>query len=211
VDASYQQALAWYRAFRKHDVVLGLRRLHRHIGMGGDLYVPAVAGADIERQLGDAVREEWERQFERMIDEVAAFRGAHDLVHELKRRRRVVVVASSSVQKHAEHFVDLLDIRDVLDAWTTKDDVDATKPEPDVVKAALAKAGTDDAVLVGDTPWDIEAARTAGLPTIAVLTGGAYSEAEFARRRRGRRVRIRRGTAGPAGRDAAILTLPRWR
>jgi HAD superfamily hydrolase (TIGR01549 family) len=159
--------------------VLALRRLHRHIGMGGDLYVPAVAGDDVERHVGDDVRDEWEKQFERMIDEVAAFRGAHDLVHELKRRGHIVVLASSSVQKHAEHFVDLLDIGDVLDAWTTKDDVDATKPEPDIVKAALAKAGTDDAVLVGDTPWDIEAARKAGLPTIAVLTGGAYSEAEL--------------------------------
>ena len=147
--------------------------------MGGDLYVPAVAGGDVERQLGDEVRDEWEKQFERMIDEVAAFRGARDLVRELERRGHVVVLASSSVQKHAEQFVDLLEIRDVVDAWTTKDDVEATKPEPDVVKAALAKAGTDDAVLVGDTPWDIEAARKAGLPTIAVLTGGAYSEAEL--------------------------------
>ena len=55
----------------------------------------------------------------------------------------------------------------------------ATKPRPDLVQAALAKAGTDDAVMVGDTPWDIEAARRAGLETIAVLTGGAYSEAEL--------------------------------
>lgn len=147
--------------------------------MGGDLYVPAVAGDDVERQLGDDIRDEWEKQFERMIDEIAAFRGAHDLVYELKRRGHVVVLASSSVEKHAQHFVDLLDIGDALDAGTTKDDVEATKPEPDVVKAALAKAGTNDAVLVGDTPWDIESARKAGLPTIAVLTGGAYSEAEL--------------------------------
>jgi HAD superfamily hydrolase (TIGR01549 family) len=159
--------------------VLALRHLHRHIGMGGDLYVPAVAGDDVERQVGDHVRDEWEKQFERMIDEVAAFRGAHDLAEELKRRGHVVVLASSSVEKHAKHFVDLLQIEDVVDGWTTKDDVEATKPEPDVVKAALAKAGTDDAVLVGDTPWDIEAARKAGIPTIAVLTGGAYSEAEL--------------------------------
>jgi HAD superfamily hydrolase (TIGR01549 family) len=147
--------------------------------MGGDLFVPAVAGDDVERQIGDEVRDEWEKQFERMIDEIAPFRGAHDLVAELKRRGHVVVLASSSVEKHAEHFVDLLQIGDVVDGWTTKDDVEATKPEPDVVKAALAKAGTDEAVLVGDTPWDVEAGRKAGLPTIAVLTGGAYSEGEL--------------------------------
>jgi HAD superfamily hydrolase (TIGR01509 family) len=171
--------LAWYRAFRKHDVVLALRHLHRHVGMGGDIYVAAVAGEDVERQIGDDVRDEWEKQFERMIEEVAPFAGARDLVRELKQRGHTVVLASSSIAKHAEHFVDLLEIRDLVDDWTTKDDVEATKPEPDLIKAALAKAGTDDAVMVGDTPWDVEAARKAGLQTIAVLTGGAYSEAEL--------------------------------
>jgi len=179
VDANYQQALAWYRAFRKHDVVLSVRHLHRHIGMGGDLYVAAVAGDVVERQLGDEIRDEWERQYERMIDEVPAFAGAHDLIRELKGRGHVVVLASSSIAKHAEHFVDLLDARELLDDWTTKDDVDATKPEPDLIKAALTKAGTEDAVMVGDAPYDIEAARKAGIETIAVLTGGAYSEAEL--------------------------------
>jgi HAD superfamily hydrolase (TIGR01549 family) len=147
--------------------------------MGGDQYVAAVAGEAVERQIGDDVRDEWEKQFEKMIDEVVPFVGAHDLVVALKARGHTVVLASSSIEKHAEHFVDAIGIRDVVDAWTTKDDVEATKPEPDVVKAALSKAGTDDAVMVGDTPWDVEAARKAGLETIAVLTGGAYSEAEL--------------------------------
>jgi HAD superfamily hydrolase (TIGR01549 family) len=159
--------------------VLALRHLHRHIGMGGDLYVAAVAGEVVDRQIGDDVRNEWEKQFERMLDEIVPFAGAHDLVAELKSRGHTVVLASSSVEKHAEHFVDLLEIRELVDGWTTKDDVEATKPEPDVVQAALAKAGTDDAVMVGDTPFDIEAARKAGLDTIAVLTGGAYSAAEL--------------------------------
>ena len=171
--------LCWYRAFRKHDVVLAMRRLHRHIGMGGDLYVPAVAGETVERQIGDDVRDEWEKQFERVIDEIAPFAGAHDFVAALKERGHTVVLASSSIAKHAEHFVDVLGVRDLLDAWTTKDDVETTKPDPDLVQAALAKAGTDDAVMVGDTPWDVEAARKAAIPTVAVLTGGAYSAAEL--------------------------------
>jgi HAD superfamily hydrolase (TIGR01549 family) len=159
--------------------VLALRHLHRHIGMGGDIYVPAVAGDAVERQLGDEIRDEWEKQFEQMIDEVAPLHGAHELISELKRRGHVVVLASSSIAKHAEHFVDLLEVRELVDAWTTKDDVDATKPEPDLIKAAIEKAGTDDAVMVGDTPWDVEAAQKAGVRTICVLTGGAYSEAEL--------------------------------
>ena len=159
--------------------MLALWYLHRHVGMGGDKYVAAVAGDAVERQIGDAVRDEWERQFERMIEEVAPFAGAHALIVELKERGHTVVFASSSIAKHAEHFLDRLEARDLVDAWTTKDDVDATKPAPDLIQAALAKAGTRDAVMVGDTPWDVEAARKAGIDTIAVRTGGAYSAAEL--------------------------------
>ena len=159
--------------------MLALRHLHRYIGMGGDKYVAAAAGETVERQVGDDVRSEWERQFDDLIDEVAAFRGAHDFVAALKERGHTVVLATSSIAKHAEHFIELLDVRELVDDWTTKDDVDATKPEPDLVHAALAKAGTRDAVLVGDTPWDVEAARKAGLETLAVLTGGAYSRQEL--------------------------------
>jgi HAD superfamily hydrolase (TIGR01549 family) len=159
--------------------VLALWRLHRHVGMGGDKYVAAVAGDDVERHIGDDVRDEWERQFEKLIDEIAPFVGAHELIAELTRRGHPLVLASSSVEKHIEHFVDLLEARELADAWTTKDDVEQTKPSPDLVQAALAKAGTKDAVMIGDTPWDIEAARRAGIDTIAVRSGGAYSEAEL--------------------------------
>jgi phosphoglycolate phosphatase-like HAD superfamily hydrolase len=82
------------------------------------------------------------------------------------------VLASSSPQNELDHYLDLLDARTLLDAWTTRDDVEATKPEPDLVQAALEKAGTAAAVMVGDTGWDIEAARRAGIETVCVITGG---------------------------------------
>ena len=108
---------------------------------------------------------------DKVIDEVAPLEGAHDLIVALRDRGHPVVLASFAIEKHAEHFVDLLEARELAE-WTTKDDVEATKPEPDLVRAALDKAGTDEAVMVGDTPWDVEAARKAGLDTICVLTGG---------------------------------------
>jgi HAD superfamily hydrolase (TIGR01549 family) len=147
--------------------------------MGGDKLVPAVAGEEVESRLGAAVRDRWEELFDEVIDEVAPFQGAHELMRDLRGRGHRVVLASSSIQKHLDRFLDLLDAGDVVDGWTTKDDVEATKPEPDLVQAALEKAGTEDAVMIGDTPWDIEAARKAGLDTLAVLTGGAYSEREL--------------------------------
>jgi len=178
VDTNYQHALCWYRAFREHDIVLPVWRLHRHVGMGGDQFVEAVAGKRVEEELGDALRERWERLFDDVIDEVAPLEGAHELIADLKARGARVVLASSAVEKHLDHFLDLLDARELADAWTTKDDVEQSKPEPDLVRAALEKAETDDAVMVGDTPWDIEAARKTGVETICLVTGG-FSEQEL--------------------------------
>jgi HAD superfamily hydrolase (TIGR01549 family) len=178
VDTNYHHALAWYRAFRRHGVVLPVWWLHRHVGMGGDKFVAAVAGDDVEERLGDTVREEWEGLFDAVIDEVEPLAGAHELLVALKERGHAVVLASSSIEKHLERFLDLLDARDVADSWTTKDDVEASKPDPDLVEAALAKAGTREAVMVGDTPWDCIAAERAGIPTVAVITGG-FSRAEL--------------------------------
>jgi len=178
VDTNYQHTLAWYRSFRAHGIVLPMWQLHRHVGMGGDKYVSALAGDEIEERLGDALREEWERLFTEVIDEVEPLEGARELVSELKRRGHTVVLASSSIDAHLEVFVDKLGVRELVDGWTNKDDVEASKPDPDLVAAALEKAATRDAVMVGDTPWDCEAARRAGVDTICVLTGG-FSEQEL--------------------------------
>ncbi|MFL5904467.1 MAG: HAD family hydrolase, partial [Solirubrobacteraceae bacterium] len=86
--------------------------------------------------------------------------------------------ASSAPQDELDHYLELLDARELADYWTTDDDVEATKPEPDLVRAALEKVGTEDAVMVGDTPWDVEAARKAGIETVCVITGG-FSEQEL--------------------------------
>ena len=178
VDTNYHHALCWFRAFRRHGIVLPVWRLHRHVGMGGDKFVAALAGDQVEERLGDELREAWERLFDELIDEVEPLEGSRELVADLKERGRSVVLASSAIAKHLDRFLDLLDVRELADSWTTKDDVEASKPEPDLVEAALQKAGTRDAVMVGDTPWDVEAARRAGIETVAVITGG-FSEQEL--------------------------------
>ena len=178
VDTNYHHALCWYRAFREHGVVLPLWRLHRHVGMGGDKYVSAVAGDEVEERLGDELRDAWESLFDEVIDDVSPLDGAKELIRELKERRLTVVLASSSIEAHLDRFLDLLDAREVVDGWTMKDDVEASKPDADLVEAALEKAGTRDAVMVGDTPWDVVAARKAGVGTVCLLTGG-YGEQEL--------------------------------
>jgi HAD superfamily hydrolase (TIGR01509 family) len=178
VDTNYHHALCWSRAFREHGIVIPLRRLHRGVGMGGDKYVEAMAGADVEMRLGDPLRERWAALFDALLDEIAPLEGAGELLRDLKERGRVVVLASSSIERHLERFLDVLRAREVVDAWTTKDDVEASKPDPDLVQAALDRAGTRDAILVGDTPWDVKAAQKAGIETICVLTGG-FCDAEL--------------------------------
>ena len=140
--------------------------------MGGDQLVAAVAGGVVERRHGDALREAARDEFARLRDECVPLEGARELVEELKRRAFRVVLASSSSRDDLEHFVGLLDAGRSIDASTSKDDVARSKPEPDVVRAALEKAGTADAVMVGDSRWDVEAAARAGLETVCVITGG---------------------------------------
>jgi HAD superfamily hydrolase (TIGR01549 family) len=178
VDTNYQHAIAWYRAFRRHGVVPPLWRIHRHIGMGGDQLVDAVAGHGVERENGDDIREAEGELYMQLIDEVAPFEAARELIVELKRRGHAVVLSSSAKQDEVDRYLDLLDVREVADGWTTSADVEATKPEPDLVRAALDVAETDDAVMVGDTVWDVKAAARAGIETLAVLTGG-FSDAEL--------------------------------
>jgi HAD superfamily hydrolase (TIGR01549 family) len=175
IDANYHHALAWYRAFRRHGIVLPLWRIHRHVGMGGDQLIPALAGDGVdENAISDARKEEYRR----LIGEVSALEDARALIEDLKQRGLTVVLASSSPQDEIDSYLDLLDARELADGWTTDDDVESTKPEPDLVRAALSKAGTKDATMVGDTPWDIQAARKAGLATVTVITGG-FSEQEL--------------------------------
>jgi HAD superfamily hydrolase (TIGR01509 family) len=173
IDSNYHHALAWYRAFRRHDIVLPLWRIHRAVGMGGDQLVPSLVGPKLDEEQGDDIRAARDEIYTGgLIDEVAPLEGGHELIVELKDRGLRVVLASSSPRNELERYLDLLDARELADAWTTKDDVEATKPEPDLILAALGKATTENAVMVGDTPWDVEAATKAGVETLCVITGG---------------------------------------
>ncbi|HEY5317678.1 MAG TPA: HAD family hydrolase [Solirubrobacteraceae bacterium] len=174
VDTNYHHTIAWYRAFREHGIILPIWRIHRHIGMGGDQMVKALTDESIEREQGEKIRDTEGSLYGELIGEVEPMEGSRELIEELKGRGHTVVLASSAKEQEVEHYLDLLDARDLADSWTTSADVQATKPEPDLVKAALERAGgkADEATMVGDTPWDVKAADGAGVGTLTVLTGG---------------------------------------
>jgi HAD superfamily hydrolase (TIGR01509 family) len=173
VDTNFQHALTWHRAFARHGRAIPAWRTHRAIGMGGDQLVPALAGEDWAAEHGDAVAETESALFSELIGNVAPLPGARAFLETLKERGHAVVLGSSAKQSDLDVFLDLLDARRLVDGWTVSDDVERTKPKPDIVHAALAKLGdADDGVMVGDSVYDIQAAHAAGLPAIGLLTGG---------------------------------------
>jgi HAD superfamily hydrolase (TIGR01509 family) len=178
VDTNYQHALAWYRAFRQNGFVLPVWKIHRTIGMGGDQLVSHLIGEEAAEEHEEDVRAAEKPLYLAMIEECEPLDGARELIADLRQRGRTVILASSAKGSEVDHYLDLLDARELADGWTTSDDVEQTKPAPDLVRAALDKAGSGDAVMVGDTTWDVEAARRAGIETIAVMTGG-FSEDEL--------------------------------
>jgi HAD superfamily hydrolase (TIGR01509 family) len=180
VDTNYQHALAWFRAFRQHGFVLPLWRIHRHVGMGGDQLVAALAGEGFDSTHGDEVRAAESVLYMQLIHEAEPLEGARKLIEDLKGNGHTVVLASSAKSEELEHYLTLLDARSLADDWTDSSDVAATKPEPDLVLAALAKVGAKakEAVMIGDSVWDCRAAERAGVRSVGVLTGG-FSEQEL--------------------------------
>jgi HAD superfamily hydrolase (TIGR01509 family) len=174
VDTNYHHTIAWFRAFCRHGIVLPMWRIHRHIGMGGDQVVAALTDERTDRERGDDIRSAESELYFELIDEVQPMASSRELIEDLRDRGHAVVLASSAKEAEIDHYLDLLDGRDLAHAWTTSADVESTKPAPDLVHAALdrVEGSSDAAVMVGDTPWDVHAARKAGVPTIAVLTGG---------------------------------------
>jgi HAD superfamily hydrolase (TIGR01549 family) len=174
LDSNYHHAVAWSRAF---DAVLDRHvpvfAIHRAIGMGGDRLVAEVAGEDVERSHGDEVRALWKKEYDAVIGDTVLFDGARDLLDALRERGLDVVLASSSIPEHAEHALDLLDAGRRADAATTSEDAEESKPNPELLDRALEKVGGGRAVMIGDSVWDVEAARRLEIPTICLLTGGS--------------------------------------
>ena len=175
VDSNYQHAMAWYRALRSLDETFPIWRIHRLIGMGGDKLVTSLGGEELEARIGDEARERQGKEVDALLDEIAPLPGARDLLVAIKERGHRLVLASSGQQRHVDFALDLLDARDIADDWTSSADAEQTKPAPDLLQVALKKIGAPPdapSVMIGDSPFDVEAAKNAGMPAIAVRSGG---------------------------------------
>ncbi len=183
VDSNYLHVHAWTRAFADLGDELARPvdawRIHRGIGMGSSLLLADLLGDDADR-LGDRAKDGHARHYRELADLQRPFDGARDLVRAVAERGARTVLATSAAPEELAELLKVLDLEDVVDGVTSAKDVQNAKPEPDLIHAALDIAGVPPgrAVLVGDTGWDVEAAARAGVPCVAVLTGGV-SEAEL--------------------------------
>jgi HAD superfamily hydrolase (TIGR01509 family) len=169
VDTNYLHVVAWWHAFRAFGHTVPMRALHETVGQGSDRFVETILGhhdEDVANAHTDF--------YGPFLHDLAPFDGAADLLRATKKAGLAVVLATSASAKEAGHLRAALDADDVIDKVTSKDDVEESKPDPDIVQTALDKAGlsADQALFVGDTVWDVEAARRADLDCVAVLSGG---------------------------------------
>jgi HAD superfamily hydrolase (TIGR01549 family) len=179
VDSTYHHAMAWHRAFTRHGTPPPMWQVHRAIGMGGDKLVAHVAGQEVEDRLGDELREGWQEEYRALRAGVRPLPGAAELVREVAGAGARVALASSGEPEFAREAVDLLGIGEHVEVLVSSEDVDASKPEPDLLEVTLARLdGVERAVFVGDTVYDVEASRRVGLGCLALLSGG-FGRAEL--------------------------------
>jgi len=169
VDSNYHHTLAWARAFADLGEWAPANAIHRLVGMGGDQLVPRLLGKECPEASPARAR-----RYAELLPEVRAFPGAAELVRRLRELGLVTVIATSSPAAELDVAIDVLGVRGEVDAMTTADDAEASKPAPDILLAAMAAGGIDPArcVMVGDSVWDVEAAGAAGIACIGLETGG---------------------------------------
>lgn len=175
VDSNDAHARAWVAAFAEHDVAVDFAQVRRRIGMGGDKLMAELSGLSEESPQGAAIaRRRGEIFIREFLPRLKPFPGAGDLVAELKARGYTVAAASSAKKSELQPLLTTAGASSLMDETTSSDDAENSKPDPDIIHAALerAQAPPEEAVMIGDTPYDIEAASRAGVVCIAFRCGG---------------------------------------
>ena len=175
VDSNDAHARAWVEALAEHGYDVPFETVRPLIGMGGDKLMPKVVGVDGESEKGKAIDARRGEIFRtQYLPHLRAFSGVRELLAHMKERGLKLVVASSSKKETLEPLLELAGATDLIESKTSTDDADASKPSPDIVGAALERLGLpkENVVMIGDTPYDVEAAGRAGVALIGLRCGG---------------------------------------
>src|SRR4051812_35187541 len=177
IDSNPAHVEAWERAFASRGYKIARDRIEIEVGKGGDKLVPSILGQSADQRDGDALRKAEPIEFARIAKQrgLRPFPSAIDLLADLRRRNLTVILATSSNQEQLDALIESsgVDLKSACDVLATADDADESKPSPDIVVAAVRKAGLSPAqcAMVGDTLYDMEAAKHAGVIGLGVLTG----------------------------------------
>ena len=183
LDSNDAHAQSWVEIFRRHGYDIPFERVRPLIGKGGDKLLPELTGLDSEAGKGKQMTEERSQLFLRdYLPKLRPTRGARDLVKRLRDDGFRLVVATSASGDELHQLLRQAQVDDLIDQATSSSDAESSKPDPDIIQAALKKGKLrpQEAVMLGDTPYDIEAAGRAGVPTIALRCGGWWDDAALA-------------------------------
>ncbi len=175
IDSNEQHADSWVEVFKEYGYDVPREEIRSLIGMGGDNLIKEVAGLDKDDSKSKAITEARGKLLKaKYLPVVQPFPGAHDLLQRFKDAKIVTVLATSSKQDETEILVDKLQAKDLVDEGATGSDAENSKPDPDIIIAALEKSKMQpgDVVMLGDAPYDIQAAAKAGVKVIALRSGG---------------------------------------
>jgi HAD superfamily hydrolase (TIGR01509 family) len=179
IDSNDAHARSWADVLHEYDFDVTYAQVRALIGMGGDKLVRAVSGLDVERGRGREMAARRKDVFLRQyLPSLGATPGAHELIARMRERDLRLVIATSARADELNALLEQAGLSDLIERRTTSDDAEDSKPDPDIVHAALVKGQLEAGacVMLGDTPYDIEAAERAGVPTVALRCGGWWAD-----------------------------------
>ena len=180
IDSNDAHAQSWSDALREFGRDIPAAQVRPLIGMGGDKLLPRFLGVAADSPQGEEFSERRGRIFrEQYVPRLRPTRGAKELVLRLRHEGLALVIATSAQEEELEVMLRQVGLDDLIPQKTSADDAERSKPDPDIVRAALDKAGVaaDAALLLGDTPYDVAAASRASVGTVALLCGGWDADA----------------------------------
>lgn len=183
VDSNHQHAMAWQDAFHAAGYPIAYERIRRLIGKGSDKLLSELTGISLDSPEGKALSEACARIFqEKYLPQIQPFRKSAELVRALRQRGKTLAVASSARREDLEALLKIAGVPDLVESSTTSKEAERSKPDPDIVAAALEKLGTppERTMMLGDTPYDVESGLRAGIGVIALRSGG-WHDADKAR------------------------------
>ena len=181
IDSNDAHADAWVQALRQHNIPAEMSRIRPLIGKGGDKLLCEVAGLEEHSPVGADITRRKKAIFNQHLPQLKPTRGARALLEFLRAHTVALGAATSADDRELEQLLTQAGVHDLIEHQASKDDADESKPDPDIVQAALdrARSDPDSTIMLGDTPYDIEAAARAGVATIALRCGGYWSDDDF--------------------------------